>query len=228
MLLATRCPFCETVFRLQPAQLALRRGLVRCGHCHEAFDASSSLFDITEGCDFSTAKPVAAAAAIEALSGVRQTGPDFSAEGWNPGAPTPDAAIDNRLLHNAGNVPLAPVSTDAGVALTPGHAAEPELPAGAFTAPLPPDDEPVLADAPLEPFAYQPEEEPTVEQAPQVWHKTERPSEPAVGQTARVHGIPDNEPRFGTAGLGAAGAPGLMKPERREAVGTRQGALTRR
>jgi hypothetical protein len=28
--------------------------------------------------------------------------------------------------------------------------------------------------------------------------------------------------------LGAAGAPGLMKPERREAVGTRQGALTRR
>ncbi|HYS63190.1 MAG TPA: MJ0042-type zinc finger domain-containing protein, partial [Paraburkholderia sp.] len=49
MLLATRCPFCETVFRLQPAQLALRRGLVRCGHCNEVFDASSSLFDITEG-----------------------------------------------------------------------------------------------------------------------------------------------------------------------------------
>lgn len=205
MLLATRCPFCETVFRLQPAQLALRRGLVRCGHCHEVFDASSSLFDITEGGDFSTAKPVAAAAAIEALSGVRQKGPDFSAEGWNPGAPTPDAAIDNRLLHNAGNVPLTPVSTGAGVALTPGHAAEPELPAGAFTKPLPPDDEPVLADAPLEPFAYQPEDEPPVEEAPQVWHKTERPSEPAVDQTARVHGIPDNEPYFGAAGLGAAG-----------------------
>ena len=107
MLLATRCPFCETVFRLQPAQLAQRRGLVRCGHCHEVFDASSSLFDITEGGDFSTAKPVAAAAAIEALSGVRQKDPDFSAEGWNPWAPTPDAAIDNRLLHNAGNACFA-------------------------------------------------------------------------------------------------------------------------
>ena len=127
MLLATRCPFCETVFRLQSAQLAQRRGLVRCGHCHEVFDASSSLFDITEGGDFSTAKPVAAAAAIEALSGVRPKGPDFSAEAWAPWAPAPDAAIDNRLLHNAGNVPLAPVSTGAGVAVTPnpGHAVEP-------------------------------------------------------------------------------------------------------
>ena len=194
MLLATRCPFCETVFRLQPAQLAQRRGLVRCGQCQEVFDASSSLFDITEGADFSTAKPVAAAAAIEALSGVRQKGPDFSADGWNPWAPTPDAAVDNRLLHNAGNVPLTPVSTDAGVAVTPRHAAEPELPRGAFTSPLPPDDEPVLADAPLEPFAYQPDAEPPLEEAPRVWHKTERQSEPAVDPSARVHGIPDNEP----------------------------------
>jgi predicted Zn finger-like uncharacterized protein len=60
MVLATRCPFCETVFRLQPTQLALRRGLVRCGHCREVFDASSSLFDMAEGADFSTAKAITA------------------------------------------------------------------------------------------------------------------------------------------------------------------------
>jgi predicted Zn finger-like uncharacterized protein len=60
MALATRCPFCETVFRLQPAQLALRRGLVRCGHCREVFDASSSLFDIADGAAFSAATPVTA------------------------------------------------------------------------------------------------------------------------------------------------------------------------
>jgi predicted Zn finger-like uncharacterized protein len=208
MLLATRCPFCETVFRLQTEQLALRRGLVRCGHCHEVFDASSSLFDITEGGDFSAAKPVAAAAAIEALSGVRPKGPDFSAEAWDPWAPAPDAAIDNRLRHNAGNVPLSPVSTDAGVALTPRHAAEPELPAGAFTAPIPPDHEPILADAPLDPFAY--DVDPPVEEAPRVWHKTERASdapleEPVLDESATLHGIPDNEPRFGAAGVGAAG-----------------------
>ncbi|CAB3779300.1 zinc-ribbon and DUF3426 domain-containing protein [Paraburkholderia fynbosensis] len=204
MLLATRCPFCETVFRLQPAQLAQRRGLVRCGHCHEVFDASSSLFDVTGGGDFSTAKPVAAAAAIEALSGVRHPDPDFSAEAWDPGAPVPDASIDNRLLHKAGNVPLAPVSTDAGAPRTPDQPVEPELPADVFSKPLPPDDEPVLADAPLDPYAYRANDEPPVEEAPRVWHKTGRASEPALGETASLHGIADNEPHFGTSGLGAA------------------------
>ncbi|SIT44411.1 conserved hypothetical protein [Paraburkholderia ribeironis] len=215
MLLATRCPFCETVFRLQPAQLAQRRGLVRCGHCHEVFDASSSLFDITEGGDFSTAKPVAAAAAIEALSGVRQKGPDFSAEAWDPRAPTPDAAIDTRLRHNAGNVPLTPVSTDAGVAVTPRQAAERELPAGGPAAPLPHEAEPALADAPRG-FAARPPDKPLEEppvEAPRVWHKTERASEPVMNEPvlnepAGLHGIPDNEPRFGPAGLGAAAGAG--------------------
>ncbi|PQV48725.1 zinc-ribbon and DUF3426 domain-containing protein [Paraburkholderia sp. BL21I4N1] len=209
MLLATRCPFCETVFRLQPAQLALRRGLVRCGHCHEVFDASSSLFDVTEGGDFSTAKPVEAAAAIEALSGVRAKAPDFSAEAWDPWAPTPDAAVDNRLLHDTHNVPLSSVSTGAGVAVTPHHAHshEPELPPSSFSTPVPPDDEPALADAPLEPFAYR--AEPPAEDAPRVWHKTERASEPSLDEpvlpeSTSLHGIPDNEPRFHSASFGAA------------------------
>ncbi|RDK04755.1 zinc-ribbon and DUF3426 domain-containing protein [Paraburkholderia lacunae] len=208
MLLATRCPFCETVFRLQPAQLALRRGLVRCGHCNEVFDASSSLFELAEGGDFSTAKPVAAAAAIEALSGVRSGGPDFSAEGWDPWAPVPDAVIDSSLRHNAGNVPLNPVSTGAGVAITPRHATEPELPSSAFTAPLPPDHEPVFASPPPEPAAD--EIEPPAEDAPRVWHKTERSSEhpvdePVLKESAWLHGIPDSEPYIGAAGSGAAG-----------------------
>ncbi|MBF5009854.1 DUF3426 domain-containing protein [Burkholderia pseudomultivorans] len=43
MFLATRCPHCDTVFRLQQEQLALHRGLVRCGHCGQVFDASQSL-----------------------------------------------------------------------------------------------------------------------------------------------------------------------------------------
>ncbi len=60
MLLATRCPFCETVFRIQPAQLAARRGLVRCGHCQEAFDATGGLYEMPEGGDFALATPVAA------------------------------------------------------------------------------------------------------------------------------------------------------------------------
>ncbi|AOJ75152.1 DUF3426 domain-containing protein [Burkholderia ubonensis] len=43
MLLATRCPHCETVFRLQQEQLVLHGGLVRCGHCRQVFDATRSL-----------------------------------------------------------------------------------------------------------------------------------------------------------------------------------------
>ncbi|WP_042270387.1 zinc-ribbon and DUF3426 domain-containing protein [Paraburkholderia heleia] len=68
MLLATRCPFCETVFRIQPTQLAVRRGLVRCGHCQEAFDASGSLFEMPEGGDFTRAVPVAAEIAASLTS----------------------------------------------------------------------------------------------------------------------------------------------------------------
>lgn len=47
MVLATRCPHCETVFRLQDAQLARSGGRVRCGHCQEVFDASQNLLGPT-------------------------------------------------------------------------------------------------------------------------------------------------------------------------------------
>ncbi|MCC8403442.1 zinc-ribbon domain-containing protein [Paraburkholderia sp. MMS20-SJTN17] len=255
MHLATRCPFCETVFRLQPAQLAQRRGLVRCGHCREVFDASSSLFDVSEGGDFSTAKPVAAAAAIEALSGVRQPGPDVSSAALDPRASdhvSPSASsdtLDSRLRDHAASVPLAPLPPGSDVhapaaPVTPRQPAEPELRPSGFTPPLPEDDEPTLADAPFEPFAYPTDDtvdEPAVvppaarpaapatpppleDEAPRVWRKVERPQpstpdEPALHEPAGLHGMSDNEPRFGSigtgpasfgtaAGLGAAGVAG--------------------
>jgi predicted Zn finger-like uncharacterized protein len=182
MLLATRCPFCETVFRLQPAQLALRRGLVRCGHCHEVFDATSSLFETAEGADFSTATPIPAVAATEMVLGrlpderpdplpgaplpderpgllgnpppARPASPDFSAEAWDPWAPAADAVIDERLRHSAAYLPHVGIATGAGVAVTPRSATEPELPHHASSANIPRDDEPMFPDAPLEPFAY--------------------------------------------------------------------------
>jgi predicted Zn finger-like uncharacterized protein len=39
----TRCPRCGTAFRVEPAQLAVRDGHVRCGHCTTVFDARASL-----------------------------------------------------------------------------------------------------------------------------------------------------------------------------------------
>jgi predicted Zn finger-like uncharacterized protein len=41
----TRCPECRTIFRVTPAQLAARDGLVRCGICASAFRADQHLFD---------------------------------------------------------------------------------------------------------------------------------------------------------------------------------------
>lgn len=41
--LATRCPYCETQFRVTPQHLALRNGMVRCGTCREIFNGNDYL-----------------------------------------------------------------------------------------------------------------------------------------------------------------------------------------
>ena len=43
MALATRCPNCNARFRVAADQLKLRAGLVRCGACQHAFDATANL-----------------------------------------------------------------------------------------------------------------------------------------------------------------------------------------
>jgi predicted Zn finger-like uncharacterized protein len=45
MALATKCPHCNTVFRVAADQLKLRGGIVRCGHCKEVFDGNAFLID---------------------------------------------------------------------------------------------------------------------------------------------------------------------------------------
>lgn len=43
----TRCPDCGTRFKVTDAQLDAHDGLVRCGHCHEVFNAREHLHDDT-------------------------------------------------------------------------------------------------------------------------------------------------------------------------------------
>lgn len=43
MSLITRCPACQTLFRVVPDQLRVSQGWVRCGQCHSIFDASLHL-----------------------------------------------------------------------------------------------------------------------------------------------------------------------------------------
>lgn len=45
MSLITRCPACETMFKVVPDQLRISEGWVRCGQCEEVFDASAHLVD---------------------------------------------------------------------------------------------------------------------------------------------------------------------------------------
>lgn len=43
---ATRCPHCQTAFKVVRDQLLLREGWVRCGHCGEPFNALDHLIDL--------------------------------------------------------------------------------------------------------------------------------------------------------------------------------------
>ncbi|AKJ27747.1 zinc-ribbon and DUF3426 domain-containing protein [Caldimonas brevitalea] len=46
MSLATRCPACNTTFRVVQDQLKVSEGWVRCGRCNEVFNAIEGLFDL--------------------------------------------------------------------------------------------------------------------------------------------------------------------------------------
>src|SRR5690606_6987951 len=49
-MMLTRCPACQTVFRLRPEQLHARRGEVRCGHCFHPFNAIEHALELpTDG-----------------------------------------------------------------------------------------------------------------------------------------------------------------------------------
>jgi predicted Zn finger-like uncharacterized protein len=58
MSLNTRCPACETIFKVVPDQLKISSGWVRCGRCAEVFDAATHMLA-------PTGKPAGAAARPE-------------------------------------------------------------------------------------------------------------------------------------------------------------------
>ena len=48
MSLKTRCPACDTVFKIVPDQLKVSKGWVRCGRCAEVFDAAAQAAALDE------------------------------------------------------------------------------------------------------------------------------------------------------------------------------------
>ncbi|KVL35699.1 hypothetical protein WS96_11550 [Burkholderia sp. MSMB1835] len=193
MLLATRCPHCETVFRLQQEQLSLHQGLVRCGHCHEVFNASESLVpEYAQQPEPALTEPAAAphdgdahqqAAPVrlftaDAPAGL-PTGTDYKSDGWDMWAPWLDAGVDPSLQHSAETVrtepliPLALPSTEAGVVHLSG------TPAPFATSPAELDSS-AAVEQPAEPHSPQTRHEP---------HETEAAGPSPVERDPR-------EPRF--------------------------------
>ncbi|MDR8728194.1 DUF3426 domain-containing protein [Burkholderia pseudomultivorans] len=139
MFLATRCPHCDTVFRLQQEQLALHRGLVRCGHCGQVFDASQSLVPEhaqpaepaptgTETRTETASSAEAAVAAPRAGDAAQPAAParlfadapahlpadapsraNYKPEGWDMWAPWLDGGVDPSLHHTVHTVRTEPL-----------------------------------------------------------------------------------------------------------------------
>ena len=70
-MMITRCPACQTVFRLRPEQLHARGGEVRCGHCFHPFNALENTVELRD--DSAAAAPPPP---IPAARPVREARPD--------------------------------------------------------------------------------------------------------------------------------------------------------
>lgn len=90
MSLATSCPSCGTIFKVVEDQLKVSEGWVRCGHCHEVFNALEGLFDLAgrQRPQFSP-RPAAGGDATPHRSGA------------NPGPATSPSGADQRPADNA-------------------------------------------------------------------------------------------------------------------------------
>jgi predicted Zn finger-like uncharacterized protein len=84
MALATRCPHCQTTFRVAQDQLKLRAGLVRCGACKEIFNGVEHLLPANGPPQTAGAQVPAAVAPPAALDQALTKSPQISGEDPTP------------------------------------------------------------------------------------------------------------------------------------------------
>lgn len=119
MSLITRCPACQTMFKVVPDQLRISEGWVRCGKCEEIFDAAAHMQDavLPQGGaadvpDQETA-PFEGALAAAIASDARRAGSKTGKKAKPAAEPTPQPAspdVDLELHEPAGDTVLEPVS----------------------------------------------------------------------------------------------------------------------
>ncbi|GHU04251.1 membrane protein [Betaproteobacteria bacterium] len=99
----TRCPNCQTIFRITPEQIKARAGKVRCGHCRATFNALDSLLEgykeHKERKEKNSADPALAPAPVPAsapsLANMAADTAVTHAEPVEPGKPVPAAFSTN-------------------------------------------------------------------------------------------------------------------------------------
>jgi predicted Zn finger-like uncharacterized protein len=153
MTLATRCPACQTTFRVVQDQLKVSGGWVRCGKCSEVFNAIAGLFDVAGPAAAETRKVEPPAAEAEAPAQSPATMPPTAAESIDS-----PAGAEVEAQAEAAPEPEPELATDAVAA------AETELEA-------PPPPEPAVDIASVD---ATPEEEPPPPPAPRFVRDAER------------------------------------------------------
>src|SRR5450830_250904 len=131
MALATKCPHCNTIFRVAADQLKLRGGIVRCGTCKEVFDGNAALVDPAAALPFLPSAPTSQAPAAPVVHEEPIYSLDFDTS-FDPFGILPDAA---QIEDEGEKIELdldigdeLPVSEPAPVAVVKAEAApEPEL-----------------------------------------------------------------------------------------------------
>ncbi|MFG0612435.1 zinc-ribbon and DUF3426 domain-containing protein [Delftia sp. WSY_14] len=134
----TRCPACGTRFKVVADQLRISQGWVRCGVCHEVFDASEDLQPLPATPAHAAGNPVAGGASLDGPEFEDDDIREFRESMWLPtapvglpgrGAPAPAAATATA----ASTAPAARVEPSPAVPLA--EAAAPQAPASTSTAP---------------------------------------------------------------------------------------------
>ena len=173
MAMATRCPSCETVFRVTPQQLQAHRGQVRCGHCTTVFDGFSGLAMLPDA--------AAAEAPLPPQEGAASPAADALEFGLEPGDEEPVPArepVAAAAPRGAAYLPLAEAVTPAA-----GDAAE-----GAVVPALPPQEGAASPAADALEFGLEPADEEPVP-ARQPFGATEPAPLPIAWTVGRVPAV---------------------------------------
>jgi len=152
----TRCPACGTRFKVVADQLRISQGWVRCGVCHEVFDASEDLQPLPTAPVNAAGTPVAGGASHNPAEFEDDDIREFRESMWLPTAPSglPGRGASGPAAPVAPSVPAAPAAPAAPAVSTATTAAaasaepSPSMPPAEVPAPEAPPSPPVTAKDP--------------------------------------------------------------------------------